>query len=107
MPNNTSLKFVPVSYFQLENYDTYLMYKPSGTDSIWVPIETVSWGFTAYVKVETGGLFGNYVLDANKNYIWDLNAQDSENPKITHGPSPAVTEPTWTHVFQENWIPDR
>ena len=47
------------------SFESYLMYKPSGTDSIWVPLKDISWSWAA--SATRTGSPNSWTLDAN-NY---------------------------------------
>jgi hypothetical protein len=71
-----------------DSFDMYLMFKPSGTNSIWVPLRKVSWFWSAT---------GTY----NQTTITLVSKNHSVNPASTD----SVTHPQWTRNAANNqWI---
>jgi hypothetical protein len=71
-----------------DNYDMYLMFKPSLNESIWVPLKKVTWGWRANVTPTT--------------FSWSLNSSSKVGPTIAD----EVVHPVWMmNRLQGNFVP--
>lgn len=65
-----------------ESFDMYLMFKPSSTEAIWVPIKKLNWGWDATAEkingtwqiVGTPTKFSNPPTDVTTHPQWSKNA---------------------------------
>lgn len=73
-----------------DSFEMWLLFKPSGATSIWVPLRKVSWSWSG-------------VATRNGN-IWDLSSpSNSVNPASVD----STTHPEWTRVINlQNWVPE-
>ncbi len=77
-----------------ENFEMYLMFKPAGNGSIWVPLRRVLWYWN--VGATRNAITGNWSLAANPTY--------SNNPASED----VITPPQWVGNIQSfnNWLPE-
>jgi hypothetical protein len=74
----------------IDKYDTWLMYKPGGSSSVWVPLQTYGWGWSFTSKWATS----DWVLTAASP------ANAAASPSYTA--SDTSTPPTWSLVQNNN-----
>ena len=71
-----------------DSFEMYLMFKPSGTNSIWVPLRKVSWSWSA-----AGTYDGNTVTLGSSNHSTNPSGVDTTD------------HPAWTRNAQSNqWV---
>ena len=79
------------TYSVVDSFTMYLIYKPNGTGSIWVPLQQLSWTFDA---------IANY---SEQEYKWNLN----DNSTYDSGSIPVTVLPTWSAngitILIEDW----
>lgn len=81
---------LPTAYSRTTSFQTYLMYRPDGTNSIWVAIGELNWGFSGTARWEPRqqfDFFGPY-------FRWEVTAANNPNPANPSG-TPSNELPTW------------
>jgi hypothetical protein len=81
-------------YTRNENYDAYVMFKPAGTNSVWIALRVVHWSWAIDMSV--------VAHNANGSFVWGVNSQTEP----TAGPIMNVTNPPydWHNIWQESWL---
>lgn len=72
-----------------DSYEMWLMFKPSGTGSIWVPLRKVSWNWSGAAS--------------RSGTTWTLN---SSSNSVNPADPDSTSHPMWTRNVKDNaWVP--
>ena len=82
------------NYTANKNFTMFVMFKPDGTDSRWVSLKSIEWGFS----------YSASLLAGTTNYR--LLPQQADPIKLPSAPKSSVTQPEWQSIIQTGtWGP--
>jgi hypothetical protein len=76
-----------------DSFETYLMYKPSGADSVWVTLRMLTWNWSGTAALGGGG--------------WGVAGGTPANPSQNIDSSDSATLPEWADCWtNQEFVPD-